>query len=96
MEGEGGVLLDRRVLSPPYKTVLSVSRSQSLGGGREEEKGVVAGCCSTASSGAKARLSPLKDIAGSENQHKTKDKLNEMTVKSTFLYILYIQINTFL
>lgn len=54
-------------LSSPYRTVLSVSRSQSLGGGRkeEEEEEAVAGCWSTASSGTKARLSPLKDIAGS-------------------------------
>lgn len=71
MEESGGVgVLDWSVSpSPPYKTVLSVSRSQSLGGGREEEQGVVAGCCSTASSGTKARLSPLKDIVGSENQN---------------------------
>lgn len=53
-------------LSSPYRTVLSVSRSQSLGGGRkEEEEEAAAGCWSTASSGTKARLSPLKDIAGS-------------------------------
>lgn len=71
MRDAGGVL-DRSAsllsLSSPYRTVLSVSRSQSLGGGRkeeEEEEEAVAGCWSTASSGTKARLSPLKDIAGS-------------------------------
>lgn len=58
--------------SPPYRTVLSVSRSQSLSRSREveeddeeEEREAVAGCWSTASSGTKARLGPLKDIAGS-------------------------------
>lgn len=54
--------------SPPsYRTVLSVSRSQSLGEGKEEEEEEeeVTGCWSTASSGTNARLSPLKDIAGS-------------------------------
>lgn len=67
-------VLDQSVSpSPLHRTVLSVSRSQSLGGGREkedeededEEKEAVAGCWSTASSGTKARLSPLKDTAGS-------------------------------
>lgn len=73
-------LLDQGVSSSPYRTVLSVSRSQSLGGGREdeeeeqheeeeeEEEGAVAGCWSTASSGTKARLSPLKATAGSGEQ----------------------------
>ncbi len=72
--------------SPSYRTVLSVSRSQSLERGREkeeeeeeeeveeveeEEEGeAVPGCWSTASSGTKARLSPLKDIAGSKKQEK--------------------------
>lgn len=52
--------------SPPYRTVLSVSRSQSLRGRQEEEEEeAAAGCWSTASSGTNARLSPLKDIAGS-------------------------------
>lgn len=68
MRGGALWLLDRSVSSsPPYRTVLSVSRSQSLGGGSEEneEGGFVAGCSSTASSGTKARLSPLKDTVGS-------------------------------
>lgn len=64
MRGEEGGVLDQSVSSSPaYRTVLSVSSSQSLGGGREE-----AGCWSTANSGTKARLSPLKDIAGSGEQ----------------------------
>lgn len=72
----GGVL-DRSAsllsLSSPYRTVLSVSRSQSLGGGRKEEE-AVAGCWSTASSGTKARLSPLKDIAGSGEWEERKSR----------------------
>ena len=63
---------------PPYRTVLSVSRSQSLGRDRreeeeeEEEEEEVAGCWSTANSGTNARLSPLKVIAGSiEVEKKT-------------------------
>lgn len=65
--GGGRGVLDRSVSSspPPYRTVLSVSRSQSLGRGREEDKGAAAGCWSTASSGTNTRLRPLKDIAGS-------------------------------
>lgn len=54
--------------APPYRTVLSLSRSQSLGrGGEEEEKAVAVGSCwSTAvKSGTKARLKPLKGITGS-------------------------------
>lgn len=53
--------------SASYRTVLSVSKSQSLGRGRVQEEGVTS-CCSAASSGTKARLSPLKDIAGSEEE----------------------------
>ena len=69
-----GVLDQGVSSSPPYRTVLSVSRSQSFGGGsgeeevQEEEEGAVAGCWSTASSGTKARLSPLKYTVGSGGQ----------------------------
>ena len=75
--GEGGVL-DQSVSSSSlsYRTVLSVSRSQSLGRGRGEEEVVVAGCWSTASSGTKARLSPLKDIAGSGEREKKGRQVN--------------------
>ncbi len=77
----------RKLASPSYRTVLSVSRSQSLERGREkeeeeeeeeveEEEEAVPGCWSTASSGTKARLSPLKDIAGSREQ-ATKEKKNQ-------------------
>lgn len=61
----------RRSSSPTYRTVLSVSKSQSLGRGRVQEE-TVKSCWSTASSGTKARLSPLKDIAGSKEQVKGK------------------------
>lgn len=57
--------------SPSYRTVLSVSKSQSLGRGRVQEE-TVTSCWSTASSGTKARLSPLNDIAGSKEQAKDK------------------------
>lgn len=57
--------------SPSYRTVLSVSMSQSLGRGRVQEE-TVTSCWSTASSGSKARLGPLKDIAGSKEQAKGK------------------------
>lgn len=55
-----------------YRTVLSVSRSQSLGRDRvqeeeeKEEEEEVMSCCSTASSGTKARLGPLNDTGTSE------------------------------
>lgn len=75
-EGRGEVA---GVSSSLYRTVLSVSRSQSLGRGRvqeeeeekEEEEDAVS-CWSTASSGTKARLSPLKDNTGSEERGEKK------------------------
>lgn len=64
MGGVGGVGDQSMSSSASYRTVLSVSKSQSLGRGRLQEE-TVTSCWSTASSGTKARLSPLKDIAGS-------------------------------
>lgn len=61
----GGAGEQSMLSSAPYRTVLSVSKSQSLGRGGVQEE-TVTSCCSAASSGTKARLSPLKDIAGSE------------------------------
>lgn len=49
----------------PYRTVLSVSRSESLGWGTDVMEGAVTGCWSTANSGMKARVNPLRDRAGS-------------------------------
>lgn len=64
-----------------YRTVLSVSRSQSLGRGRvQEEAG--ASCCS--SSGTRARLSPLKDIAGSTKEGKKEYQLQKNLPKLRF------------
>lgn len=57
--------------SASYRIVLSVSKSQSLGRGRVQAETAIS-CCSTASSGTKARLSPLKDIAGSKEEAKIK------------------------
>lgn len=68
--GQGAGTREGRCLHP-YRTVLSVSKSQSLGRGRVQEE-TVKSCWSTASSGTKARLSPLKDIAGSKEQVKGK------------------------
>lgn len=67
--------------SSSYRTVLSVSNSQSLGRGRVQEE-TVTSCWSTASSGTKARLSPLKDIAGSMEQAEVKKKKCTVTVRS--------------
>lgn len=62
----GGVGDQSMSSSASYRTVLSVSKSQSLGRGSVQEEETVTSCCSTALSGTKARLSPLKDIAGSK------------------------------
>lgn len=73
--------------SPPYRTVLSESRSQSLErrSSEEETAAAAAGCWSTASSGTRARLSPLKDIAGSGREtqrrcHDTQTRPGQMTM----------------
>lgn len=52
--------------SPLYRTVLSVSSSESLGWGTDVMEGAVTGCWSTANSGTKARVNPLRDRAGSD------------------------------
>lgn len=69
--------------SASYRTVLSVSRSQSLGRGRVPEE-TATSCCSTASSGTRARLSPLKDIAGSTEEAKITKKVTVRSFWSFF------------
>lgn len=68
MMWKGGGAAHQSWSSPvSYRTVLSVSTSQSLGRGRLQEE-TATSCCSAASSGTKARLSPLEDIAGSKEE----------------------------
>lgn len=71
--GGGGAGDQSTASSASYRIVLSVSKSQSLGRGSVQEE-TATSCCSTASSGTKARLSPLKDIAESKEEAKIKKK----------------------
>lgn len=67
----GGVGDQSMSSSASYRTVLSVSKSQSLGRGRAQEEAVTS-CWSTASSGTKARLGPLENVAGSMEEAKVE------------------------
>lgn len=68
--------------------VLSVSRSESLGWGTDvmgAMEGAVTGCWSTANSGTKARVNPLRDSAGSGQDRESEMLLLQLTEELSLL-----------